>query len=142
MTDKKITTTREEIREIVTEVIENSFSGDKFKNAVENSFGGKKFKDAAENSFGGDKFKDAVMETLVEFNVGKFIPERNTYFEDDIKPSIIKEIQGARDWTDKKVREPEGKIISKINTLTNVLEEKDVINVKEVEMVKRAGVGV
>lgn len=129
MSEEKIITTKNELRETLREVIEESY-------------GSQKFKDSVEGAFGGEKFKDAVMESLVEFNVGKFIPERNAYFENDIKPSINQEIkvseQKIMDYSDRKLETTEGNIISKINTLTNVLEDKNIIDEEDVKKVRFA----
>ncbi len=113
----KIATTRKEIKEIMTEVVKDSFSTEEFRNTT--------------------------METLVEFNVGKFIPERDAYFENDIKPFISQEIktseQKLRDWTDKRVGEAEGRIIQKTHTLTDILGEKDVIGDHDIRKIRLVG---
>lgn len=47
--------------------------------------------------------------------------------------------QASRDWTSKEVGRAEGRVISKINILANVLNNKNIIDEEEMAMVKKSG---
>jgi hypothetical protein len=84
------------------------------------------------------RFKEAMKEVMMDgfanFNVDFLKPA-----VEELKVEIKKSEQVNKDWTDKRVGEAEGRIIPKINTLTNVLKDKNVIDEEEREMVVRAG---
>lgn len=144
MPEKKITTTKEEIREIVTDVIDNAFGGQKFKDSVleivESSFEGQKFKDSVE---------DVVMGAIAKFNADDLKPQFENIDKkfddldkkiDNTKKELMVEMQKVRDYNDKRIDQAEGRIIPKISTLTNVLREKDILNSEDVRKVQKAGV--
>ncbi len=125
MSEKKITTTREEIKEIVTGVIENSFAGEKFKNAVENIFEGQRFKDSVE---------DVVKDQLAKFNVNFLEP-----MEKELKQEIRQSEGNNKDWTDKRVRQSEGRIAQKLHTLTSILARKRILSEEEASSMHKVG---
>lgn len=96
-----------------------------------------------------------LMETLVTFNEEKAIPRLkeamkemlDDQFDNKVKPEIIKAKQEMMDYTDKRVGGAEGRINPKLNrinqqldTLTNVLRDKNVIDEEDVKKVQKAGV--
>lgn len=60
---------------------------------------------------------------------------------ESVKQDIGKAKQDVIDYVDKRVGKTEGNIISKINTLTNILEEKNVISGNDVRRIRLVGAG-
>ncbi|MDD5731971.1 MAG: hypothetical protein PHU42_03715 [Patescibacteria group bacterium] len=94
-----------------------------------------------------DELKDLLMETLAEFNVNKFIPERDKHFEGVAKPFISQEIktseQRMMNYTDKQTGVLKGELVSplkkedeKLEKVTEKLGDKKVFNTKDVGEIK------
>ena len=74
--------------------------------------------------------------------IGRLIDNSADSVKEELRVEIKISEQANKDWTNKRVGEAEGRIIPKINTLTNVLEEKGVISTKQAGIVKRAGISI
>jgi len=80
--------------------------------------------------------EDLIVTTKKGFDdTGKSLKEARI----DVGVEIKMSEQVTRDYIDKRTGEAEGRIIPKINTLTNVLREKGAISAREMASVQSAG---
>ena len=68
----------------------------------------------------------------------KDVDKKFEKIETELKIEIKKSEQKMMDYTNKRIGESEGKIIPKINALTNILKDKNIINEDDVRKVKFA----
>ena len=111
--DKKITTTREEIKEVMQEVMMDGLA-----------------------SFNVDFLQPGLE------GVKKELREEMKTMGQELREEMKTTGQELRDYTDKRVGEAEGRIIPKINTLTNILRDKNIVSEEEVVSVRKAGLTV
>lgn len=87
--------------------------------------------------------KSDLVDVLGTFTEDVLLPKMqemiDTNFVEKIKPEIMKAKQEMMDYTDKRIGQSEGKILPKINAITDVLRNKNVINDKDAVSIRSAG---